>query len=162
VQDKNTKQRVEAVPGLNALITKAKKIVTFSKRSVKTSDELRRIQQEEMNLSQGATLKLTQDVSTRWNSTYFMLKRLLAMSDIISAALLRNPEAPEMLTGREMQTCTALLQVLKPLYEMTAELSAQSTCTASKVIPLVNLAKKVNEMIVFFAAPPQWTLPTRS
>ncbi|KAE8737688.1 hypothetical protein FOCC_FOCC016845 [Frankliniella occidentalis] len=111
----------------------AKKIVTFTRRSVKTSDELRRIQQEEMDISQGATLKLLQDVSTRWNSTYFMLKRFLSMSDIVSAALLRNPKAPEMLTGREMQICAVLMQ---------------STCTASKVIPLVNLAKALSEVNV--------------
>ncbi|KAK3914501.1 E3 SUMO-protein ligase ZBED1 [Frankliniella fusca] len=132
----------ELVHGLEPLIKKTKKIATFTKHSVKTSDELRRIQIEDYNRSERTCLKLQQDVSTRWSSTYLMLERFLEMSDIVSAALLKAKDAPEMLSGGEMYTCRLLLKVFRPFYQITLELSGHKVPTASKVVPLLHLAKQ--------------------
>ncbi|XP_052132627.1 E3 SUMO-protein ligase ZBED1-like, partial [Frankliniella occidentalis] len=141
VKDRNGVVK-DAVPGLDALIAKAKKIVTYTKHSVKTTDEMRRIQMEDYNRSEGTCLKLQQDVATRWNSTYLMLDRFLEMSDIVSAALLKAKDAPDMLSGAEMFTYRSLLKIFRPFYQITLELSGHKVPTASKVVPLIHLANE--------------------
>lgn len=60
---------------LQEIIGKCKSIVTHFKRSAKATDILRK-EQEKRNENQ---LKLLQDIVTRWNSIYYMIKRILEM-----------------------------------------------------------------------------------
>lgn len=56
-------------------LVKVKSIVTYFKQSVKAADELRKAQPVQ------TPLKLIQEVSTRWNSMYYMLERFIRLLD---------------------------------------------------------------------------------
>jgi hypothetical protein len=59
-------------------------------------------------------LKLINDVSTRWNSTYLMFERILAVKEELTAVLgvLGNPV--DVLSTQEWQDLESICQVLKP------------------------------------------------
>lgn len=59
---------------VNDIIAKSRKIVTHFSHSPLACSKLKTIQVEELHTTEK---KLIQDVSTRWNSTYYMLERLL-------------------------------------------------------------------------------------
>jgi len=56
----------EKLPDLKQLIDKIKSIVSYFKYSIVAADELRKIQS-----TSETSLKLIQEVSTRWSSTYY-------------------------------------------------------------------------------------------
>lgn len=123
-------KKEENVSGVPCLISKVKEIVTFFKRSLKASDELRRLQYAN-GKTEGTALivRLIQDVSTRWNSTYEMLQRFLALSDLVGLALLKFPQGPPMLSGAELASIRVFAQILAPIMQATVELSAEKTPT---------------------------------
>ncbi|XP_011880013.1 PREDICTED: zinc finger BED domain-containing protein 4-like, partial [Vollenhovia emeryi] len=89
--------------------------------------------------SEGTALRLIQDVSTRWNSTYLSLIRFRELSDEIGITLLKHSASPNKLTGAELNIVRVICELLAPLYQVIEELSAEKVPTASKVIPLLNL-----------------------
>ncbi|XP_011884114.1 PREDICTED: zinc finger BED domain-containing protein 1-like [Vollenhovia emeryi] len=132
---------VDNVEGISTLLNKVRKIITFFKKSVNASDSLRKLQYQR-GKSEGTALRLIQDVSTRWNSTYLSLIRFRELSDEIGITLLKHSASPNMLTGAELDIVRVICELLAPLYQVTEELSAEKVPTASKVIPLLNLLQK--------------------
>jgi len=82
------------------------------------------------------TLKLKNDVVTRWNSTLRMCQRVCELQEPLNAtiAVLMNPL--ECLTTDEWEALKEIAVVLKPFDAVTTEISAETTVTASKVIML--------------------------
>lgn len=135
---------------LRTIIVKVKKIVAFFRQSDVAATELKNFQMNEWGKKEGQCLRLIQEVRTRWNSLYQMLHRYLDLSDFIPRILLKlakdktsKCKVPEILTASEHDTITEVRKVLKPLYQITLEACAQSYVTISKVIPLVNMLRKV-------------------
>lgn len=126
---------------IRAIIKKIKEIVTFTKQSVSASDELRRLQVAQ-GKSINSTLKLIQEVPTRWNSTYQMIDRFVLLSDIISTMLLQFPKSPPMLSAFELEVAKQMTKLLKPLETVTVELCGSSYVTCSNIIPLINCTMK--------------------
>ncbi|KAJ8877462.1 hypothetical protein PR048_021917 [Dryococelus australis] len=91
--------------------------------------------------TEGTALRLIQAVPTRWNSTYATLEHFIELSYVIGIVILNIPESPPMLTGSQLASIKLIVQILYPLYQVTVELSAEKTPTASKVLPLVNLMR---------------------
>ncbi|KAG8231182.1 hypothetical protein J437_LFUL007942 [Ladona fulva] len=89
------------VSDVQAIIGKVKTIVTFFKHSVVASDKLRQLQIDH-GIAANDVLKLKKDVHTRWNSTYFIIDRLIALSHYVVSVLLQNPYSPPMLSGYEL------------------------------------------------------------
>lgn len=116
---------------VNLLCKKIKTIVTYFKHSVPAADELRK----------QSTLKLIQDVDTRWNSTKNMLDRFIELADKISPILLQSPSAPPMLSATELQTAKEFVELLKAFEDATQIISGETYLTASKAIPIVNTIK---------------------
>lgn len=82
-------------------------------------------------------LKLINDVPTRWNSTYYMLERIIALSEPLAATvgLLHNPVS--LPTEEEWIILKELCQILKPFEAVTVEMSSEKQITLSKVILIV-------------------------
>jgi len=75
-------------PQIQEIIQKVKSIPEYTRRSTVVSAKLR---QTQLQMGQ-PQLRLKQDIPTRWNSTYYMLKRITEVKDpLISTLALVNP-----------------------------------------------------------------------
>ncbi|XP_030009436.1 zinc finger BED domain-containing protein 4-like [Sphaeramia orbicularis] len=85
------------------------------------------------------TLKLIQEVDTRWNSTFDMFQRLYDQREPVGAALsnLENDVSP--LSCAEYEVIHEALFLLQPFKAATTELSEEKRVSASKVIPLYRM-----------------------
>lgn len=72
------------------MISKRRSIVTWFKRHVKANDDMRKLQASG-GVSEGKMLKFILDVSTRWNSTYFMIERFIKLISYLSQVLCQFP-----------------------------------------------------------------------
>jgi len=96
---------VKKVDGLQNLISQVRNIVKFIKRSVKSCDELRKLQEKN-----GDNLKkLILDVITRWNSVYYMCERFLELKEVIYQILLNHLNTPTMLNAQEIENIKEIL-----------------------------------------------------
>ncbi|KAJ1523178.1 hypothetical protein ONE63_001069 [Megalurothrips usitatus] len=134
---------VANVPGIPELLGKVKRVVTLSHTSSNFANELKTIQIEEKGKTVGSALRLIQDVPTRWGSTFLISDRYLKMQDVVSLAALKFPEV-EVFTGSELATLRIVRDLLKPFHEATKEMSAEKTTTASKVVPIVTMLRRVS------------------
>ncbi|KAH9373320.1 hypothetical protein HPB48_018373 [Haemaphysalis longicornis] len=89
-------------------------------------------------------LKFIQDVPTRWNSEHAMLARLLKLWAPISVELSES-DSVENLSAQEWKLMNAIVRVLQPLEQATAELSADHYPTLSQVIPLLHCTRVMLE-----------------
>lgn len=132
---------IKKTESLNQIICNVKTIVTFFKQSARAADFLR----------QNTTLKLKQNVPTRWNSTYDMLKRFLEISDKVNEALfsvqLAGLKPPPMVSGADFDIIQEMVVILKPWADVTAEMSAENNVTALKIIPIIYCLKKTLDEI---------------
>ncbi|XP_073844098.1 E3 SUMO-protein ligase ZBED1-like [Musca autumnalis] len=120
---------------LRDIIKKVKTIVKFFKKSEIATKELEKLQSE----SGQNALKLVQEVKTRWNSCYEMLDRFILLENQVGRVLMqmhteRNSRSkpPTMLTGAELDAVEYVRNVLKPLYLITKEISAEKYVTISR------------------------------
>lgn len=132
----------EKLPDLKLLIDKIKSIVSYFKHSVIAADEFRKSQS-----ASGTSLKLIQEVSTRWSSTYYMLERFMQVIDHVSAVLINQRNSPPMISTFEVAIVQEILKMLKPFETITAEISGEKYPTISKVILMIYLLRgKINEL----------------
>ena len=85
-------------------------------------------------------LKLVNEVPTRWNSTYEMLKRLHDEKEPVWVALgsLNTDITP--LSADEFNIIGEAIAVLAPFHQATVELSEEKRVSGSKVIPMMKKA----------------------
>lgn len=79
--------------------------------------------------------KLQQEVSTRWNSTFLMIKSLLSLKEAVDGALKAMDSTDLLLFDYKWETLAGVAEILRQFYEVTADLSAQYYPSISKVIP---------------------------
>lgn len=121
---------------IGRVINRVKHIVGHFKRSHIATARLISYQQNQSNKT---PLKLLQDVATRWNSTYYMLERLLTLEEAVKTTMsIINMDLSHHLTLEEWETIRQLVKILKPFERVTKNISGQDYLTASLVIPLVN------------------------
>lgn len=132
----------EKLPDLKLLIDKIKSIISYFKHSVIAADEFRKSQN-----ASGTSLKLIQEVSTRWSSTYYMLERFMQVIDHVSAVLINQRNSPPMISTFEVAIVQEILKMLNPFETITAGISGEKYPTISKVIPMTYLLRgKINEL----------------
>lgn len=118
---------------LQQLLAKCRAIVSHFKYSTKASYALLRMQ-EQLNVNK---LKLKQDVRTRWNSTFYMLERLLEVKISVSATLPQLDSSPPNLDSNEWIIVKDVVALLRPFENVTVILSGEKYPSLSSVIPLV-------------------------
>lgn len=111
----------ESLKPIQGILAKVKNVAEYVHRITVASERLKATQKQ-MGLEE---LKLKQDVITRWNSTYYMLKRFWLQKEAIIATLaLVNPSLPT-LTLEEWDIIKDVCEILKPFEEVTVEISAE-------------------------------------
>ncbi|XP_063931861.1 E3 SUMO-protein ligase ZBED1-like [Zophobas morio] len=119
---------------VDTVIIKVRNVVSYFKRSIIGKEKL-------MNFQKNNNMdpkKVIQDVSTRWNSTFYMLERFIELKDALrgTIALMDKATVP-ILNSEEWQICAELCDVLRPFENVTKIVSGENYPTASLVIPLV-------------------------
>lgn len=117
---------------LQEILQKCRDIVTYFKQSVLAADKLRDVQ----NSVNKKVLKLVQETKTRWNSTLYMVKRIIDILEslTITQASLRN--GPPILISEEISVLEDLIILLAPFEEATVHLSGAQYVTTSFIIPI--------------------------
>lgn len=119
---------------------KIKRIVSFFHHSVKASDKLCEIQ-DQNNMQKK---KLIMDVETRWNSTFFMMNRFLEQRENITTTLCLLGKTVMCLDGDELEVVRNAVGLLEPYEEATREMSAEKFTSLSKVIPVARALQECN------------------
>ena len=132
------KDSIRRTPDVFEAKNKVKSIVTYFHHSSLANNALR----EAHKTSQTDYKKLKQDVETRWNSTYEMLKSYLFQHDQVTTALCLTGKPELCIAAEEVAALRVAMETLEPFYEATVELSSELHTSVSKVIPLVFLLQQ--------------------
>ncbi|RVE41085.1 hypothetical protein evm_014266 [Chilo suppressalis] len=120
---------------IKALISKCKKISTHFNHSQIARTELHKIQKEQLNQE---CLSVIQECSTRWNSTFYMLQRMIRIQD--SLCLYASKHNISQLSPEEWLQLKKIVTILQPFEEITRNMSDNNT-SISSVIPLIHTLK---------------------
>lgn len=118
------------------LIAIAKRIVGHFNHSSLACSRLKDIQIKKLGIQEK---KLVQDVSTRWNSTFYMLERLNEQKSAVSLYTAEYGDITN-LTGNQWMLLENLLNLLRPFEAITKEVSS-TKCLISVVIPMIKTMK---------------------
>ncbi|XP_076276575.1 E3 SUMO-protein ligase ZBED1 [Lasioglossum baleicum] len=126
------------------VFSKCRDIVELSKSSQAVVEALRT---EKVRQNYPKPLTLRRDVPGQWKSTYLMLCNLLDLRSILSATNTDlSPKGVPRITHKEWEIVSGVIQVLKPIYEATEEVSvSDSNVAISKVIPIVHCVQAALE-----------------
>ncbi|XP_018369740.1 PREDICTED: zinc finger BED domain-containing protein 4-like [Trachymyrmex cornetzi] len=115
------------------VLQKCRNIVIVFKNSNTTAELLRK---EQIRQGIVTPLSLKRDVPTRWNSTYLMLSRIIELRNILPAVLTARKDV-SLIAYEEWEMIVGIVNVLKPVYQATKEMSGEHYVTISKVIPIL-------------------------
>ena len=134
------KDRVLMQPAVQQLLNTARSLVGHYHSNV-AFQTFRQIQSQ-LKLPEHVPIQHVpiQDVSTRWNSSYYMLQRLAEQKKAITAA---NTEChpPVELQTQQWTLAEKVVKLLKVFEEATREVSGDYS-SASVIIPIINTLKK--------------------
>jgi len=136
------KKELFSDPSIDELITKSRRLCSFASHSNVFYTELYR--QQEIQMDNKDRLGLRNDVATRWNSTFYMLERILHLKPAIAATLLNFPEAGTEFSAQDWSLCEKVVSILVVFEEATKMLSGSESCISS-CIPIVTTIIKALE-----------------
>ncbi|XP_050316049.1 E3 SUMO-protein ligase ZBED1-like [Anthonomus grandis grandis] len=110
---------------IQPVIKKCKDVVTFFKSSTIAMDMFKKEQNIDANNEGHKEYKLIQEVTTRWDSTYHMLERILKTNDAIGRAILKLRKAPVPLSVDEITLIQDCVKILKCFEEATRKVSGK-------------------------------------
>lgn len=129
-------ESLQAQDEVTTMIATGRRLVTHFNHSGLAQEKLLAIQKE-LNLPEH---QLVQDISTRWNSTFYMIERLLEQKRAISL-FVADHETLTNLTAQNWCLMEQCFNLLKPFAEITKITSSGLSCI-SEVIPHVAVLKK--------------------
>ncbi|KAL7644869.1 UNVERIFIED_CONTAM: hypothetical protein RMT77_004686 [Armadillidium vulgare] len=129
---------------INTVVTKIKTIVQY----FRSNTALAKLQEIQKGMNK-PTLKLKQDIPTRWNSIFDMLNRALSNKEAIMSTLaLLQCKGIDSLDAREWKIIEMTVKVLSIFEEITREISSEKTVSLSKTYVLSRtLVKHVSQML---------------
>lgn len=128
---------------ISEIVSKASAVVGHFNHSTKAVGELEK-RQSQLHLPVHRLIKC---VTTRWNSVFLMLERLLEQKTAI-AAVLNDPSVTPAkkavsleINQHDWQVVEDLVAVLRPLQVATTALCSEKETTASSVLPIITKLK---------------------
>ncbi|XP_052267568.1 E3 SUMO-protein ligase ZBED1-like [Dreissena polymorpha] len=126
------------LPSVSTVVSGCRKLVGHFKHSTTLTLELG-VRQKTMNVPQHT---LTQDVPTRWNSTYLMMEHLVEQQRVLTDIMLdpkltKKQDATLNLRESDWAIIKELCVILKPLADTTAYMSTESHVSVSEIYPIV-------------------------
>lgn len=115
---------------LQEILTKVKNTVRHFKQSCLAWNKLKKYQEQ----SGSNPRRLIQEVSTRWNSTYYMVKRCIDIKEALNSAMINL--SMESFTSYEWSMLEDVSIVLEPCEEVTRAISGEKYVNGSLIIPI--------------------------
>ena len=129
-------ESLKVQPEVTTMIAAGRRLVTHFNHSGLAQEKLLVIQKE-LNLPEH---QLVQDINTRWNSTFYMIERLLEQKRALSLYIADHDKLTN-LTHQQWCLMEQCIKLLKPFEEITKLTSSGLSCI-SEVIPHVAALKK--------------------
>ena len=130
---------LQEVPVVQAILLRCKNIVTYFHKSCKASDKLSSVQKR-LNIDNH---KLIQEMETRWNSSYYMLQKIVEQEEAIRTTLCLLGRNDIAISGEDVETIKNIVEILAPFEAVTREISADKYISGSKIIPLSRALQRV-------------------
>ena len=132
-------QKAMDIPEMRKALGRAKRLAGHFHHSVKSSNVLRQ-KQRDLHYDEHS---LVQEVATRWNSSHYMVQRILKQQQPLCATLLEIRKTDLMPNDAEIIAMEAFVEVMTPLVEITETIGGGKWVTLSVVRPLLcKLTKK--------------------
>ncbi|KAF2891209.1 hypothetical protein ILUMI_14964, partial [Ignelater luminosus] len=128
------KDSLKVQPEVEETIAAERRIVTHFNHSGTAQEELKKFQ-ENLGI---AKHNLVQDITTCWNSTFYMLGRLFEQKRAISLYLTDTANISN-LNAEQWEVVDQLLKLLKPLEEITKITSSNYSCLSGIIPDVVTL-----------------------
>lgn len=106
----------DCLPGVSGILKRVKIIVTYFKSSYVAMDTFKK----EQNTKE--PLKLLQEVPTRWNSSFYMIERVIKTNEALNRSLLQLRSAPAPLSLEELTILYDIQKVLSCFEEATKKI----------------------------------------
>lgn len=117
------------------ILNKVKTVVAYFRRS---SAAMGKFFDQQRLLKIEPTKRLVQDVVTRWNSTFYMVERFVELEEPIRTTMALIEHDLPIISVEEWQFMKELVEILRPLEDVTKVMSGQNYVTASSVIILTD------------------------
>ena len=122
------------VPLVSKAIGRARRLVGHFHHSSKSAGILHQ-KQSDLHYPQ---LNLIEDVATRWNSSFYMMERILKQQQPLCAALLELRKTDLLPSDTEISTMEVFVEILRPFVEVTEVMGGEKTVSISAVRPLLH------------------------
>ncbi len=129
------KDTIKALPDLLDIQQRCGAIVAFFHHSTRAAERLKEVQKQ----LKSPEHKLIQSVETRWNSVFYMFKRLFEQKEAVTTVLCLLGKTLLCLSEEDWSMISLSIDALRPFEEVTREISTEKHVSVSKVIPLVAL-----------------------
>ncbi|XP_037946423.1 zinc finger BED domain-containing protein 4 isoform X2 [Teleopsis dalmanni] len=125
----------EALKKIGATIQRVKNIFTYFDKNPEACKKLKDYQKQ-IGINE---VKIKQDDTMRWNSTYKMLTHVVEIKEVLISSGLLQRELR--LSPHNWELIEEVLAILEPFYEITIEISAEEDISLSKVVVVSNLLR---------------------
>ena len=149
-------QRACSIPQVSKAIARCRRLVLHFHHSSKSVYLLKQKQE----ILHHPTQNLIQDVSTRWNSSYYMICRVIDQQQPLCAALLELKKSDLMPSDTELSTMETYVDIMKPLVAITEAMGAEKWVTISTLQPILH--KILNSHLIGTASDTQLRLKMKS
>ncbi|CAH1111733.1 unnamed protein product [Psylliodes chrysocephalus] len=120
---------------LQSILTRCKYVVRHFKSSTHDMNLFKK-EQQNGDVTKNKPLQLLQDVPTRWNSTLYMIQRIITTNNPLNRTLLNLRNAPSPFTIDEFSLLKDIEKCLECFEEATKQVSGSNYITVSLIIPL--------------------------